>query len=118
MTTPRVLIVEDEPGIRLALSGLLRREGYEVAQASDGREAEKLLKAGMYDLVLTDLALGSGPSGMDVLACAREAAPDCPVVMITAHGNEKIAVEAMRRGAEDYVSATTGSAGSSAAARR
>jgi DNA-binding NtrC family response regulator len=103
MSAPRVLIVEDEPGIRLALSGLLRREGYEVAQAGDGREAEKLLRAGRYDLVLTDLALGSGPSGMDVLRCAREAAPDCPVVMITAHGNEKIAVEAMRLGAEDYV---------------
>jgi DNA-binding NtrC family response regulator len=103
MTAPRVLIVEDEPGIRLALSGLLRREGYEVAQANDGREAEELLRGGAYDLVLTDLALGSGPSGMDVLRCAREAAPDCPVVMITAHGNEKIAVEAMRLGAEDYV---------------
>jgi DNA-binding NtrC family response regulator len=103
VTVPRVLIVEDEPGIRLALSGLLRREGYEVAQASDGREAETLLRAGAYDLVLTDLALGSGPSGLDVLRCARETGPECPVVMITAHGSEKIAVEAMRLGAEDYV---------------
>ncbi len=103
MTGPRVLIVEDEPGIRLALSGLLRREGYEVAQASDGREALTRLRDGAYDLVLTDLALGSGPSGLDVLRCAREAAPECPVVMITAHGSEKIAVEAMRLGAEDYV---------------
>jgi DNA-binding NtrC family response regulator len=103
MSAARVLIVEDEAGIRLALSGLLRREGYEVAQASDGRDAEKLLRAGAYDLVLTDLALGSGPSGLDVLRCARETAPECPVVMITAHGNEKIAVEAMRLGAEDYV---------------
>jgi DNA-binding NtrC family response regulator len=99
----RVLIVEDEAGIRLALSGLLRREGYEVAQASDGREAERLLRESSYDLVLTDLALGSGPSGLDVLRCARGAQPECPVVMITAHGNEKIAVEAMRLGAEDYV---------------
>jgi DNA-binding NtrC family response regulator len=103
VSTAHVLIVEDEAGIRLALSGLLRREGYEVAQASDGREAERMLRAGAYDLVLTDLALGSGPSGLDVLRCARETAPECPVVMITAHGNEKIAVEAMRLGAEDYV---------------
>jgi len=103
MSPARVLIVEDEAGIRLALSGLLRREGYEVAQASDGREAESMLRGGAYDLVLTDLALGSGPSGLDVLRCARETAPECPVVMITAHGNEKIAVEAMRLGAEDYV---------------
>jgi DNA-binding NtrC family response regulator len=103
MSAARVLIVEDEPGIRLALGGLLRREGYEIAQASGGAEAEQLLRAEAYDLVLTDLALGSGPSGMDVLRCARAAAPDCPVVMITAHGSEKIAVEAMRLGAEDYV---------------
>ncbi len=103
MSPAQVLIVEDEAGIRLALSGLLRREGYEVAQASDGREAELLLRAGPYDLVLTDLALGNGPSGLDVLRCVRETAPECPVVMITAHGNEKVAVEAMRLGAEDYV---------------
>jgi DNA-binding NtrC family response regulator len=103
MSPARVLIVEDEAGIRLALSGLLRREGYEVAQASDGHEAERMLRAGGHDLVLTDLALGSGPSGLDVLRFARETAPECPVVMITAHGNEKIAVEAMRLGAEDYV---------------
>ncbi len=103
MTTPQVLIVEDEAGIRLALSGLLRREGYEVAQAANGHEALRALRAGSFDLVLTDLALGSGPSGLDVLRCVRETAPECPVVMITAHGNEKIAVEAMRLGAEDYV---------------
>ena len=103
MSTAHVLIVEDEAGIRLALSGLLRREGYEVSQASDGREAERMLRSCAYDLVLTDLALGSGPSGLDVLRCVRETAPECPVVMITAHGNEKIAVEAMRLGAEDYV---------------
>ncbi len=103
MSAARVLIVEDEAGIRLALSGLLRRENYEVAQASDGREAERMLRASAYDLVLTDLALGNGPSGLDVLRIARETAPECPVVMITAHGNEKIAVEAMRLGAEDYV---------------
>jgi DNA-binding NtrC family response regulator len=99
----RVLLVEDEKAIRLALSGLLRRESYAVDQAETGSEALARLEAGEYDLVLTDLALGPGPTGMDVLRRAKELQPETPVVMITAHGNEKIAVEAMKCGAEDYV---------------
>ena len=56
----RLLIVEDERAIRLALSGLLRREGYEVEQAEAGAEAIRRLAAEPFDLVLTDLALGEG----------------------------------------------------------
>jgi DNA-binding NtrC family response regulator len=99
----RVLIVEDEAAIRLALSGLLRREGYEVEQAESGDAALAKIGAEPFDLVLTDLALGAGPSGMDVLSAAKAAQPETPVVMITAHGSEKIAVEAMKAGASDYV---------------
>ncbi|HVH07972.1 MAG TPA: sigma-54 dependent transcriptional regulator [Myxococcota bacterium] len=101
--TARLLIVEDERAIRLALSGLLRREGYEVEQAEAGDDAVARLAAEAFDLVLTDLALGEGPSGMDVLRASKREQPETPVVMITAHGNEKIAVEAMKLGAEDYV---------------
>ncbi len=103
MTGPRILIVEDERAIRLALSGLLKREGFESEQAGDGHEAIAKLGAEPFDFVLTDLALGDGPSGMDVLRAAKEQQPETPVVMITAHGNEKIAVEAMKAGADDYV---------------
>jgi len=101
----RILLVEDEAGIRLALSGLLRREGYEVDVAGSGDEALARLGASDagFDLVLTDLALGRGASGLDVLRRAVELRPECPVVMITAHGSEKIAVEAMKAGACDYV---------------
>jgi DNA-binding NtrC family response regulator len=99
----RILLVEDERAIRLALSGLLRREGLEVEQAEGGAEAVRRLAAEPFDLVLTDLALGEGPSGMDVLRAARREQPETPVVMITAHGSEKIAVEAMKLGAADYV---------------
>ena len=99
----RLLLVEDERAIRLALSGLLRREGYDVEQEEDGAAAIRRLGSEPFDLVLTDLALGEGPSGMDVLRAVRQEQPETPVVMITAHGNEKIAVEAMKLGAEDYV---------------
>jgi len=101
--TPRVLVVEDEAGIRLALTGLLRREGYEVVQCERGDEALSRLRAEAFDFVLTDLALGAGPSGLDVLRFGKQQQPETPVVMITAHGNEKIAVEAMKAGADDYV---------------
>jgi DNA-binding NtrC family response regulator len=99
----RILIVEDESAIQLALSGLLRREGYEVELAGSGEQAAALLGASVFDLVLTDLALGRGLSGMDVLKTTKRLRPETVVVMITAHGSEKIAVEAMKNGAEDYV---------------
>src|SRR5512145_3266270 len=103
MSAPRVLVVEDEAGIRLALTGLLRREGYEVVQCERGADALVQLESSEFDFVLTDLALGEGPSGLDVMRCARERQPETPVVLITAHGSEKVAVEAMKLGAEDYV---------------
>jgi len=101
--TPRILVVEDERAIQLALSGLLGRAGYDVDIAGTGEEAVEKLGRTPFDLVLTDLALGRGLSGMDVLKEARKRRPETVVVMITAHGSEKIAVEAMKAGAEDYV---------------
>jgi DNA-binding NtrC family response regulator len=99
----RILVVEDERAIQIALTGLLRREGYEVEVANSGEEAVQKLGESAVDLVLTDLALGRGPSGMDVLRTAKKLRSETLVVMITAHGSEKIAVEAMKNGAEDYV---------------
>ncbi|MAE93408.1 MAG: hypothetical protein CL910_01980 [Deltaproteobacteria bacterium] len=103
MTAPRILLVEDERAIRLALSGLLKREGFEIEQAGSGEEALERIGTEDFDFVLTDLALGEGASGMDVLRFTKERQPETPVVMITAHGNEKIAVDAMKLGADDYV---------------
>jgi DNA-binding NtrC family response regulator len=99
----RILVVEDEQAIRFALRGLLKREGYEVELAEDGEAAIRVLDKATFDMVLTDLALGRGASGMDVLKVVKEQRPETAVVMITAHGSEKIAVEAMKAGAEDYV---------------
>jgi DNA-binding NtrC family response regulator len=99
----RILVVEDERAIQLALRGLLRRDGYDVELADNGEAAIRKIQELPLDLVLTDLALGQGPSGMDVLRASKEHRPEAAVVMITAHGTEKIAVEAMKLGAEDYV---------------
>jgi DNA-binding NtrC family response regulator len=99
----RILVVEDEKAIQLALSGLLRRVGYEVEVAGTGEDALARLRDTAFDLVITDLALGRGVSGMDVLREAKELRAETLVVMITAHGSESIAVEAMKAGAEDYI---------------
>ncbi len=100
---PRILVVDDERAIQLALAGLLKKEGWQVETAGSGDAAIVLLRETPFDLVLTDLALGHGPDGMAVLRAAKAARPEAPVVMITAHGNEKIAVDAMKAGADDYV---------------
>jgi DNA-binding NtrC family response regulator len=99
----RLLVVEDERAIRLALAGLLRKQSYDVTLAGSGDDAIARLAAEPFDLVLTDLALGDGKTGMDVLARALDAGPGTPVVLITAHGSEKVAVAAMKAGATDYV---------------
>ncbi len=100
---PRILVVEDERAIRVALSGLLGKAGYDVALASSADEAARIVAAESFDLVLTDLALGGGKTGMHVLAATQDAQPGTPVVLVTAHGSEKIAVQAMKAGAADYV---------------
>jgi DNA-binding NtrC family response regulator len=99
----RILVVEDERAIQLAIGGLLRKLGHEAVSAENGATAITRLRAEAFDLVITDLSLGDGPSGLDVLRASKEAHPEAPVIMITAHGSERVAVEAMKTGAEDYV---------------
>lgn len=99
----KVLLVEDEPGIQLAIRGLLRREGHETAVAGTGTEAMNLLGDEAFDLVLTDLSLPDGVTGLDVVRHASEKRPGTPVVLITAYGSENVAKDAVEAGAFDYV---------------
>jgi CheY-like chemotaxis protein len=99
----QILLVEDEPGIQLAIRGLLRRDGYEVQVASTGKEALEALEGEGYDLVLTDLSLADGVSGLDVARRARDTDPSIPVILITAYGSDAIANEAEAAGVRDYV---------------
>src|SRR5262245_54596804 len=98
----RVLIVDDENAMRLALKALLSKEGYQVETAGSGEEAIRRIQPGSFHVVITDLSM-NGVSGMQVLEHARHADPDLAVIMITAYGSEKIAVQAMKLGAVDYV---------------
>jgi two-component system, NtrC family, response regulator AtoC len=98
----RVLIVDDEKAMLMALRGLLSKEGYEIETAASGEEALPRIEQGRFHVVLTDLSM-RGVTGMQLLERALQVDPDCAVIMITAHGSEKTAVEAMKRGAADYV---------------
>jgi DNA-binding NtrC family response regulator len=98
----KVLIVDDELNMRLVLAAMLKKEGYNVMSAADGREALQVLKAGKIDVVVTDLKMPN-LDGMGLLNSITEQYPEVPVIMITAHGTVATAVEALKKGALDYI---------------
>lgn len=98
----RVLVVDDEQNIRRTLTLALESMEHQVASASDGASAVKQLKAGSFDVMLLDLKL-SQESGLDVLEEALRISPQLAVVIVTAFASIETAVEAMRRGAYDYL---------------
>jgi DNA-binding NtrC family response regulator len=104
MSSPqgRILIVDDEAGIRELLSRLVQQEGYESQEAADGEEALAVIRRASPDVMLLDIRL-PGLDGMEVLQQARKLDPDLPVVMITSQGTVKDAVVALRAGAHDYL---------------
>ena len=101
MSRPRVLVVDDEAPVRYTLRSILEEEDVEVVEAADGVEALEHVDAGGIDLVLSDLRMPR-LDGMELLAelGARQGAPR--LILITAYGSERVAVEAMKGGALDY----------------
>jgi len=98
----RILIVDDEEDLTLGYSRCLEKVGYEVKTANSGEDALDLIKKEIFDLVLLDIRLPQ-MSGIEVLKKALEIDPDLIVIMITAHGSVTSAVDAMRKGAYDYL---------------
>jgi two-component system response regulator AtoC len=97
-----VLVVDDDRVIRRNLALLLRAEGYQAIEAADGNEALAQIRAIAPDAVLLDLKMPSR-DGLDVLAELGPALADLPVIVVTAFGGSSAAIEAMRRGAYDYL---------------
>jgi DNA-binding NtrC family response regulator len=97
-----ILIVDDEKGQRDILSAILGKEGYRVLAVSGAREALQELERGEFDLLLTDLKM-QGMSGMELMERVLSESPKQCVVMMTAHGTIDSAVEAMKKGAFDYL---------------
>ena len=98
----RILIIDDEAGIRDSLETLLTLEGFRVDLAGDGSTGLDQLTRTAYDLMLLDLAL-PGESGIDLLPRIRALVPDLPIIMITAYGTVGNVVDAIRAGASNFV---------------
>ncbi|MGE5245107.1 MAG: sigma-54-dependent transcriptional regulator [Betaproteobacteria bacterium] len=102
MLKPTILIVDDEPGVRAALGGVLRDEGYAVETVPSGESCLERVTRGSIDLILLDVWL-PGMDGLATLARLRERQVDAQVVLISGHGNIESAVRAIKMGAFDFV---------------
>ena len=98
-----VLIIDDERAIRKALSEILTFEGFAVDEAADGEEGIKKIKENNYDCILCDIKMPK-KDGIEVLQVAKEEKPDVPFIVISGHGNLETAVDAVKKGAYDYIS--------------
>jgi PAS domain S-box-containing protein len=98
----RILLVDDEENVRLTIGAILSQRGFAVETAADGREAIERIGREEFDLVLTDLSM-TGEDGIAVLAAVRERQPDTIAIMLTGYASLDSAIEAIRRGAYDYL---------------
>jgi len=99
-----ILIVDDERSIRSTLSEILKFEGYRITEASDGQEALRIIENdGPFDCIICDIKMPKA-DGIEVLEKTKEIQPDTPFIVISGHGNIDTAVEAVRKGAYDYIS--------------
>jgi two-component system, NtrC family, nitrogen regulation response regulator NtrX len=98
-----ILIIDDEKAIRKTLSEILSYEGYKIDEAGDGEEGLKKLKEKEFDVVLCDIKMPK-VDGIEFLEKSREINADTPIIMISGHGTIETAVEAVKKGAYDYIS--------------
>jgi DNA-binding response OmpR family regulator len=97
-----ILIVDDEPNLRTTLSLILQRAGYTVTTAGNAEEAHEMLKAQPFDLAFLDIKMPQ-KSGLTLLTEIKQYFPDMPVLLLTAFASLDSAIEAVRRGAADYL---------------
>jgi len=100
---PAILIIDDEKSIRKTLTEILSYEGYKIDEAGDGEEGLKKFKEKAYDLVLCDIKMPK-LDGIEFLEKAKQINADVPIIIISGHGNIETAVEAVKKGAFDYIS--------------
>src|SRR5262252_8021050 len=99
---PRILIVDDEPGIRQSLKGVFEDEGFTTETVSSGEDCLKRVEQNSYDLILLDIWL-PGMDGIDTLRKLREKSPHTHVIMISGHATIATAVSATKLGAYDFI---------------
>jgi len=103
-TQQRILVVDDEASMRELLEIILANEGYEVKSSPGIAGAKAMLESEVFDAVVMDLRMGADrDAGMTLLSWVQEHTPATPALMMTAHGSVETAIEAMKRGASDYI---------------
>jgi DNA-binding NtrC family response regulator len=98
-----ILIIDDEKAIRKTLSEILSYEGYKIDESGDGEEGFRKFREKEYDVILCDIKMPR-MDGIEFLEKAKESNPDIPIIMISGHGTIETAVEAVKKGAYDYIS--------------
>jgi two-component system nitrogen regulation response regulator NtrX len=99
---PKILIVDDEKSIRRTLRDILEYEKYEIEEAEDGEIGLQKIEKGNYDVIILDVKMPK-KDGIEVLAAMQEKGIDTPVVVLSGHGNIETAVEAVKKGAFDFI---------------
>ncbi|MFZ4613803.1 MAG: sigma-54-dependent transcriptional regulator [Bacteroidia bacterium] len=100
---PTVLIIDDERAIRNTLKEILEYENFKVEEALDGKDALQKIEKLKLDLILCDIKMPGGMDGLELLQKFQKQIPETPVVMISGHGNIETAVEAVKKGAYDFI---------------
>jgi DNA-binding response OmpR family regulator len=100
--TGKLLVVDDDAGVRFYLEEVLARDGYKVVAVESGEAALQCIEGEEFDLALVDLVM-RGMDGMSLVAALRERAPSTAIIVLTAHASVETAVEALRHGAHDYL---------------
>jgi two-component system response regulator HydG len=98
----KILVVDDEIGIRQSLKKILEKEGFEVVTASNGEEAFKVIRGGDIDLLISDIRM-AGMDGLELLKVCKSVSPYTEVIMITGYASVDTAVDSMKQGAYDYI---------------
>lgn len=99
----KLLLVDDEPSIRITMPAILRKAGYEVRVAGDVQSAFNQIRSERFDCLITDLNIGKASDGLEVAKEMREAQPHCAIFILTGYPGFETAVEAIRAQVDDYL---------------
>lgn len=101
----RLLVVDDEESICFSMKEYFTHHGFSVETASDVDQAEKMIKAGKYEVIIQDLRLGTtkNPDGLDMIRLAHESDPETRIIVLTAYGSSEVETEAKASGADAFL---------------
>jgi DNA-binding NtrC family response regulator len=102
MARNKVLVVDDEPGVRFGIRDFLEQQGYEIEEAQSCQDAQNLFRTSRPDIVIADYMMPDG-TALDLLPRLKEIDPDTPLLVLTAHGSIDLAVRAIKEGAEQFL---------------